>query len=68
MAQTYRVSGMTCGGCMRAVEQAIKTAAPGASVTVDLTAGKVTVDGADQAAVAKAVDEAGFEFGGAVST
>jgi copper chaperone CopZ len=53
---------------MRAVEQAIKTAAPGASVTVDLTAGKVTVDGADQAAVAKAVDEAGFEFGGAVST
>ncbi len=65
MAKTYKVAGMTCGGCVRSVEQAIKAAAPGASVSVDLAGGKVTVDGADEAAVAKAVDDAGFEFQGA---
>ncbi len=65
MAKTYKVAGMTCGGCVRSVEQAIKAAAPGASVSVDLASGKVTVDGVEEAAVAKAVDDAGFEFRGA---
>jgi len=66
MAKTYKVSGMTCGGCARSVEQAIKAAAPGASVSVDLPKGEVTVDGAEETAVAKAVDGAGFDFQGAV--
>jgi copper chaperone len=57
---------MTCGGCVRSVEQAIKAAAPGAKVEVDLASGKVTVDGVDEQAVARAVDGAGFEFLGAV--
>jgi copper chaperone len=65
MAKVFKVSGMTCGGCARSVEQAIKTAVPGASVSVDLPNGQVTVDGADDQAVAKAVDDAGFEFLGA---
>ena len=66
MAETFKVSGMTCGGCARSVEQAIKAAAPSATVAVDLPNGKVTVDGADAQVVAKAVDDAGFDFQGAV--
>ena len=62
----YKVSGMTCGGCARAVEQAIKAVAPEAVVSVDLAAALVSVQGAEEAAIAKAVDEAGFDFGGAV--
>ncbi|MBI5162936.1 MAG: heavy-metal-associated domain-containing protein [Magnetospirillum sp.] len=65
MSNTYRVTGMTCGGCARSVESAIKTEAPGATVTVDLGSAAVTVEGASEAQVKKAVDEAGFTFGGA---
>jgi len=66
MATTYKVSGMTCGGCARSVENAIKAAAPAATVSVDHAAGKVTVEGAEEAVVAKAVDAAGFDFQGTV--
>lgn len=59
MSDTYLVSGMTCEGCVRAVTNAIERAIPGASVSVDLAAGKVTVDG-DESAIA----EADFSFGG----
>jgi copper chaperone len=62
---TYRVSGMTCGGCARSVETAIKAVAPGATVSVDLAAKAVAVEGATAEQVKKAVDEAGFDFGGA---
>ncbi len=65
MAETFKVSGMTCGGCARSVEQAIKAAAPGATVAVDLPNGRVTVDGAAADVVAQAVDNAGFDFQGA---
>ena len=43
MSKTYKVEGMSCGGCSSSVEQAIKTAAPGASVDVVLDGGLVTV-------------------------
>lgn len=66
MAKTYKVSGMTCGGCARSVEQAIKAVAPGAEVSVDLPKGQVTVEGADDTLVSKAIDGAGFDFQGAV--
>ncbi len=65
MAKTYKVGGMTCGGCVRSVENAIRAAAPDAKVNVDLAGGKVTVEGADEQAVAAAVDDAGFDFQGA---
>lgn len=65
MAETYRVTGMTCGGCARSVESAIKAEAPGASVTIDLAAKAVSVDGATAEQVKKAVDDAGFGFEGA---
>ena len=65
MTKTYRVSGMTCEGCARAVTNAIKAAAPAADVNVDLEGKTVTVEGFDDAAaIARAVDDAGFAFGG----
>ena len=65
MGKTYNVNGMTCGGCANSVTNAIKTAADGVEVSVDLDAKTVTVEGAaDEAVVSKAVADAGFEFGG----
>lgn len=66
MADTYRVNGMTCGGCARSVEGAIKALAPGATITIDLAAKAVTVDGASAEQVQKAVDDAGFGFEGKI--
>ncbi|EPY00261.1 heavy-metal-associated domain-containing protein [Magnetospirillum fulvum] len=66
MSDTYRVTGMTCGGCARAVTQAITEAAPKASVQVDLDRQAVTVDGADEALVKAAIDAAGFGFEGRI--
>ncbi len=65
MTTTYKVDGMTCQGCANSVTNAIKAVAPNSEITVDLDAKQITVDGMnDEAAVAKAVDDAGFEFGG----
>lgn len=67
MSASYRVTGMTCNGCANAVSQAIRAAAAGAEVRVDLGQGVVTVDGrAAPEIVARAVEEAGFGFAGAV--
>ena len=64
---TYNVSGMNCQGCANSVTNAIKAVAPEAGVLVDLEGKKVTIDGFDdEAAIAGAVADAGFEFGGAV--
>ena len=64
MSGTYSVLGMSCGGCANSVTNAIKDAAPGADVKVDLDAKSVTVNGADEATVREAVEGAGFEFAG----
>lgn len=66
MATTYRVTGMSCGGCSKSVTSAIQEIAPGAKVEVDLAAKAVIVDGADEAQVKQAVDAAGFGFEGRV--
>ena len=67
MNTTYKVSGMSCEGCVRAVTGAIKRALPVADVRVDLERGEVTITGtADDDTVAKAVTDAGFTFDGAV--
>jgi len=68
MTATYNVLGMTCGGCAKSVTNAIKAAAPGSEITVDLEAKQVTVEGFDDAAIiAQAVEDAGFEFAGPAS-
>lgn len=65
MTQRYRVSGMTCDGCARAVTNAIKSRVASAKVAVDLKSGEVQIDGPiDEATVSAAVADAGFTFGG----
>ena len=68
---TYLVSGMTCGHCVSAVSEEIGKLKGVTGVEVDLVAGgesRVTVTStADlpDAAVAAAVDEAGYDLTGA---
>ncbi len=65
MSKTYKVNGMTCQGCANSVTNAIKAISPQSEISVDLDANRITVEGVnDDAIVAKAVDDAGFEFGG----
>lgn len=65
MEKTYWVEGMTCGGCAQAVEKAINSITPAATVKVDIENKRVTVRGIDDdALVAQAVEEAGFDYGG----
>jgi copper chaperone len=67
MAKTYKVNGMSCGGCAASVERAIKATTPGVSVQVDLENGRVTVEGvAEDTVVQQAVEEAGFTYAGPV--
>ena len=63
MTEIYRVDGMTCDHCVRAVSDEIG-ALPGViDVTVDLSSGAVTVTSSSPVpphAIAEAVDEAGY--------
>lgn len=64
---TYRVTGMTCGGCSTAMSKALAKAAPGIQAEVSHEADQVVVHGEhDPALVKKASENAGFEFGGAL--
>jgi copper chaperone len=59
------IGGMTCGGCVRSVANALK-ALPGvasAEVSLEKAEAKVAFDGAlaDQAILRKAIEEAGYE-------
>lgn len=63
----YTVEGMTCGHCAQAVTTEIKKLAGVADVRVTVENGNVQVDSADaldRAAVAAAVDEAGYNLVG----
>ena len=61
--RTYTVSGMTCDHCVLSVREEVGEVAGVQRVDVDLTSGRVAVRGAgvDDAAVASAVEEAGYE-------
>jgi len=65
VTEKYLVKGMTCGHCVNSVSTEVG-AIPGVTeVAVDLASGEVTVTSAaalDPAAVAAAVDEAGYEL------
>jgi copper chaperone len=61
---TYTVSGMTCGHCVSAVSSEIGQLDGVTDIQVDLASGAVTVTSEqplDDAAVAAAVDEAGYQ-------
>jgi copper chaperone CopZ len=64
--RTYPVDGMSCEHCVRAVTGEVGTLPGVTEVRVDLAAGTVTVTGdpVDDAAVAAAVDEAGYAVTG----
>ncbi len=62
MNQTFQVEGMTCGHCVRAVTEAVKSVDPQAEVKVDLASGKVEVQSQqDQAKIAHAIREEGYK-------
>jgi copper chaperone len=63
---TYRVTGMTCEHCVRAVTQEVGALESVTDVRVDLASGDVTVTSErplSDADVAAAVDEAGYQVG-----
>ena len=64
---TYTVTGMTCGHCVSAVSEEVGGLPGVTEVQVDLPTGAVTVTSdtpLDDAAVAAAVEEAGYEMAG----
>jgi copper chaperone CopZ len=63
--RTYTVQGMTCDHCRAAVHEEVSALDGVSDVLVDLDSGTLEVrgGGADRAAVAAAVDEAGYELG-----
>lgn len=62
MNQTFQVQGMSCGHCVGAVTQAVKSVDPQAEVKVDLSSGKVEVQSQqDHAAIAKAIEDEGYK-------
>jgi copper ion binding protein len=63
VTSTYTVVGMTCGHCVAAVTEEVGQVPGVTAVDVDLTTGGLTVTSdapVDDAAVAAAVDEAGY--------
>jgi copper chaperone len=64
LATRYRVKGMTCDHCVRAVSDELGAVDGVLAVDVDLSSGDVTVTSdspLDDAAVVAAVEEAGYE-------
>ncbi len=62
---SWQVVGMTCGHCAAAVTEELTALAGVRSVEVTLETGQVTVDSdlpLEQAAVAAAVEEAGYQL------
>ena len=65
MEKSYTVTGMTCDHCVRAVTQELQGLPGVTDVEIDLPSGRVTVRSdapLDDASVAAAVDEAGYEL------
>lgn len=62
MNQSFQVEGMSCGHCVGAVTQAVKSVDPQAEVKIDLATGKVEVASQQEhAAIARAIEEEGYK-------
>ncbi len=58
----FIVDGMTCGGCVRSVENALKRLDPQAAVAVDLGSRKVEVTtSATREDIVTGIEDAGFD-------
>ena len=71
VVKTYRVLGMSCSHCKACVEKAVRELDDVLFAEADVSRKELVVkwhdeDDIDEAALKKTVDEAGFEFGGAV--
>lgn len=61
--KVYRVNGMTCGGCARHVEKALRSVAGVSGVVMDVAKGTAAVEGsASFEAMAASVAAAGYEL------
>ncbi len=62
---TIKVDGMTCGGCVKSIENALNEQAGVQKVTADLDARTVAVDFdtnlIQQAGIEQAIEKAGFD-------
>jgi copper ion binding protein len=64
---SYAVTGMTCEHCVRAVTGEVRRIEGVSDVTVDLASGALTISSSEpieEAAVAEAVEEAGYQLAG----
>lgn len=65
MSTTYSVPGVSCGHCKSAIEGEVGKLDGISKVEVDVDAKTMTVEGdVDEAALAAAVDEAGYDLAG----
>jgi copper chaperone len=61
MKTQWKVSGMSCGHCVRAITQAIQALDPQAQIQVNLAQATVNIESSlTQAAIAAAIEEAGY--------
>jgi copper chaperone len=59
----FHTDDMTCGGCVRAIKQAVAAVDPAATLTADLAAHRVEVATTQpRAAIAAAIEGAGFRL------
>ena len=66
MATKFEVEDIHCDGCAQRITKAIHEVQPGARVRIDIPDGVVEVDEvADQAAIARAIEDAGYAVRGA---
>ncbi len=62
-SKVYKVQGMTCGGCAKHVEKALRSVAGVTDVAMDVAKGTATVAGnAPFEAMAASVAAAGYEM------
>ena len=68
MEETYKVGGMTCGGCVRSVTNALERLSPEIEVEVSLENGSARVRGDhSEGTIKQAIEDAGFDYGGIAS-
>jgi copper chaperone len=59
---SFQVKGMTCGHCVKAVTEAVRSVDPAATVAVTLAQSRVDIDSvAEVARLRAAIVEAGYE-------
>jgi len=64
--ETFKVKGMSCGHCVKAVEKALGEIAGVTGVQVDLASGQVSVEASgpvDMSVIKEKIEKAGYELG-----